>query len=345
MQNANEALAVVDRAHPPRMRAANAPAYKEWYHFNVIDAGQALDLIVNLSLAGDVRSTGHGRADVIALVHTGRNLWHGGIDSFEGTAAMISEDALDLFIGRSGVRFRGGRYELKIELRDGELVGDIHLTPRSEPMMVWNDTPIGNGSINWLIVPHLDASGRLHAGHRSFQFSRSYGYHDHNWGHWRWGEDFAWTWGFAADVPSGNGSPVTTLVFDRTSDRSDAAAIEQTLALWRDGKLVKLFVRRMLRAKKEGRFAGVIRRIPGAMNLVSPGRVLNVPSALRVSARDHDDWLDCDYRVDAALQIAIPSEFGFGVTGLNETFGTMRVHGVIGGAAISYEARACFEFL
>jgi len=51
------------------------------------------------------------------------------------------------------------------------------------------------------------------------------------------------------------------------------------------------------------------------------------------------------YRVDAALQVCVPSEQGFGHVELNETLGTLEVRGVIGGTDVEFSARASFEFL
>jgi hypothetical protein len=345
METLYGALGIVDRAHRPHAGAANAAAYKEWYHFNVMDPGQRVDLIVNLSLAGDVLSIGRGRTDVIALAHVGGNVWHGGIDSFEGTAAHVAERELDIRVGDSSVVCREGLYHVSVAMRDRDLATQLRLAPHSEPMLVWNDTPIGSGSINWLIVPHLLARGDLRAGDREIVFDGACAYHDHNWGHWRWGEDLAWTWGFATEMSKDVHAGRAVVVFDRTSDRTDTTAVEQTLAVWQQEKLTKLFVRRMLRARRSGRFGERIRRVPGAMNLVASGKVLDVPAALEVSARDGEDWIDAVYHVEAAVQIAIPSEFGFGVVGLNETFGMMTIEGMIGGAPLAYQARACFEFM
>ena len=64
-----------------------------------------------------------------------------------------------------------------------------------------------------------------------------------------------------------------------------------------------------------------------------------------ISARDDADWLDVDYEVTAALQIAVPCETGFHVVGLNETFGKVQITGVVSGEEVNFSARCCFEFL
>lgn len=64
-----------------------------------------------------------------------------------------------------------------------------------------------------------------------------------------------------------------------------------------------------------------------------------------ISARDDSDWLDVQYEVTAALQIAVPCETGFHVVGLNETFGKVHIRGSLSGQAVNFTARCCFEFL
>jgi hypothetical protein len=212
-------------------------------------------------------------------------------------------------------------------------------------MLIWNDAPVGSGNLNWLIVPDLDASGHLTVAGATKPFHQVVAYHDHNWGHWKWGEDFGWDWGFATAPRPIHDAPALTVVFGRTASRNRAAIYEQTMAIWNNAELVKLFTRRQVRARREGCYAGDIPRLPGAARLIDQGRVLNVPAHYYVSARDDGDWLDIEYRIESALQIAVPTDFGFGLVDLNETFGSTRIRGEIGGLSVDFVTRACFEFM
>jgi hypothetical protein len=345
MPASKDVLGLIDRVHLPEAGALDRASFKEWYHFNLLDAASGMDVIANVSLAGDVTRAGAARADVIALCHLAGQGWFGTIDSYDAAAAAIDPARLHIALGPNRIAYGDGAYRLSIRLRDEPFLLEAQLQPRTEPMLIWNDTPIGSGRLNWLVVPHLEAAGRLTVGGASRIFDGICAYHDHNWGHWRWGDDFGWEWGFATGRPAGDAARATTVVFDRTSNRAGEAALEQTLVVWAGGAIAKLFTRRMIRARRIGRYAGTVPRVPGAASLIDSGQVLNIPAQYVISARDGSDWLDMAYRIDAGLQVSVPTDFGFGLIGLNETFGDCEITGEIGGVAIGFQARACFEFM
>lgn len=345
MPTSDEALGIVDRPHLPRPDAPNREDFKEWYHFNVVDPAQGTDIIINLSLAGDVTRAGHGKADVIALCHQAPHGWSGTIDTYDGSAGEFRGDRLDMAIGPNRLAFIDGVYRLSIQLRDQPFIFEAQFVPRSEPLMIWNDTPLGSGRLNWLVVPRLVASGRLSLAGQTYLFEGVPAYHDHNWGAWKWGDDFSWDWGFAISPDDDSRDDAFTVVFDRTANRTGNMVFEQTLAIWRRTALAKLFTRQMIRVERSGRLTTHIPRIPGAIRLIETGQVLNIPALYRISARDESDWLDFEYRPDAGLQIGVPKDYGFGLMGLNETFGNWIARGEVGGESVSFAARACLESL
>jgi hypothetical protein len=338
-------LGVIDRPHLPPPADPQRQWFKEWYHFNVLDAA-GIGIVVNISLAGDVTLAGQGRADLIALVHRRGSGWTGDIETFDAAAVELDRRRLSLKVADAmTLDYADGAFRLDLRRQASGVTLRARLVPLVEAMLLWNDTPLGSGRLNWLIVPHLLADGELDIGGERHELHRACAYHDHNWGCWRWGDDFGWEWGFAADMSREPEEGRVTVVFDRTTDRLGSASFEHTLAVWRAERLARVFTRRMLRTRRSGRFDGEIPRRPGAARLVADGEVLTVPRRFEVSARDGEDWLDLSYTVGAALQVSVPSEYGFGLVGLNETFGDLRVQGALGGEAVDFEARACFEFL
>jgi hypothetical protein len=339
-------LDVLDRPHRPLPGSPELPTYKEWYHFNLLDDAAGIDTIVNLSLTGDPYRPDQGDANLIMLMHRRGQGWTGGLDQHDGLAAMLDDATTDIRIGRSRLVWENGAFALEAGLRDGSLTLDCRLVPMSEPMLIWKDTPIGSGRLNWLILPWLEAAGRLSIAGAAHEFEAVRAYHDHNWGHWRWGENFGWDWGFSARLGRAPDGEFVTIVYDRTTDRQRSLVQEHTLALWKGGALLKLFTRRSLDQVRSGRFAGEpVVRIPGAMNLANPGLVLSVPARIGITAKDGTDWLEAEYRVEAARQVAIPADLGFGTVELNETFGRITVAGHVDGLPIGLDGRACFEFV
>jgi hypothetical protein len=345
MEKVKDILGFVDRAHLPLPGSRKRQSFKEWYHFNVLDPNQGVDIIFNFSLAGDVSRAGAAQADVIALCHLASGGWFGAIDRYDAAAAQVDPGRLQIELGPNRITYSDGAYHMTCRLRDEPFVLDARLSPRTTPMLIWNDTPVGSGSLNWLIVPDLQASGHLTVGETTKLFDRVAAYHDHNWGYWKWGEDFGWDWGFATAPRPAPDAPALTVVLGRTASRNGDAIYEQTMAIWNHAELVKLFTRRQVRARRDGRHIGDIPRLPGAARLIDQGRVLNVPAGYRVSARDDPDWLDIEYHIETALQISVPTDFGFGLVELNETFGTAEIRGEIRGLPVDFVARACFEFM
>lgn len=345
MRNLRELLGSIDRAHLPQPGSSKRQDFKEWYHFNIVDPDQGLDIIFNFSLAGDVTRAGAARADVIALCHLAGGGWFGAIDSYDGVAVEVASDRLMIALGPNSVTFADNAYHIAWRLQDESFVLDARLSPRVEPLLIWNETSVGSGSLNWLIVPDLEASGQLTVNGTTKSFHRIDSYHDHNWGCWKWGEDFGWDWGFATEPRPAPEAPALTLVFGRTTSRNGDTIYEQNLAVWNHAELAKFFTRRQVRARREGRHLGDIPRLPGAARLINQGRVLNVPARYRISARDDPDWLDIEYSVETALQISVPTDFGFGLVELNETFGMARIRGEVGGRPVAFMTRACFEFM
>ena len=335
-------LAVTDRLHPPEAGAPDAARYKEWQHFVVFD-GDERTIIVNLSVDGDVAG-GDGQAKVVLLAH-GPEGWSGGVDRYGAAEVALSPRSPALRVGRQRIGFRGGRYRVAAALRDRSAAIDATLTPASAPAMIWHDTPVGSGHVNWLIVPDLEVAGRARVPGWRGRVDGWRGYHDHNWGQWWWGEDFGWQWGVARG-PEGGGDPPLTVVYDRTSDRSGVLAKEHTLSVWSGAELVRVFTRETLRARSRGRYGGPpAPRVPGVMGLLAEGNASVVPGLLEAEAQDGDDHLALAFTPIDAIEVVVPSDLGSGAVRLVEVVGEMRVEGRVAGREVGFAARAVFEFM
>ncbi len=341
---AAEALGVIDRLHPPDPGAPDAGRYKEWHHFVLFDGGERT-VIVNLSVDGDPAGPG-GQAKVVLLAH-GPEGWSGGVDLYAGADAAVSARSAGLRVGRQRIGFRGGRYRVAAALRDGSLAVRADLTPAAEAAMIWHDTPVGSGYVNWLIVPDLAVEGRARLPGWRGALDGWRGYHDHNWGRWWWGEDFGWQWGVARE-PAGadGGGPGLTVVYDRTSDRGGVVAKEHTLSLWSGTDLVRVFARGDLQARMRGRFdGGPVRRVPGVMGLLAQGSASAVPRCVEVEAGDGTDRLALRFVPASVVEVVVPSEMGAGFVRLAEVVGEMRVEGRAAGRDVAFTAPAVFEFM
>ena len=347
MKHPAQALAILDRAHVPPPGHPDLPNYKEWWHINIIDESSGLDLVVNLSLQANVHRAGGGRAFRIVLAHETSYGWTQDFVLQDGAAARPghADLALDLDLGGASLAPQDQTLVLTLPPSPGTAIsGQITLTPRADPLMIWKNTRIGTGRINWFLVPRLQADGQLVVGGRPYVLTRAPAYHDHNWGAWVWGDNFGWDWGFCTDLaetPDG----MLSMVYDRTTDKNGLVSLEHSLALWLGARLTCFFSRPQLQVRPQGSFAGPVRRIPGLTGLIDPARPVGIPAALEMDARDGANWISARYVPEQALQIAIPASGHTGMAELNETLGLLVVAGQIGDQAFSTQRRACFEFL
>lgn len=342
--SAGMALAVADRLHPPEPGGPGAAMHKEWQHFVLFDGGERT-VIVNLSVDGDLSAPGRGQAKVVLLAH-GPEGWSGGVDLYAGAEARVSARSPDLRVGRERIAFRGGRYRVSAALRDRSIAVRAELTPAAAPAMIWHDTPVGSGHVNWLIVPDLAVAGTARLPGWRGPLDGWRGYHDHNWGRWWWGEDFGWQWGVAREATGPDDAPGLTVVYDRTSDRGGVVAKEHTLSVWSGAELVRVFTRGEVAARMRGRHdAGPVRRVPGVMGLLAQGSASAVPAVLEAEAGDGDDRLALRFTPLSAIEVVVPSDLGAGFVRLAEVVGEMEVSGRVAGRDAGFRARAVFEFM
>ncbi len=128
-------------------------------------------------------------------------------------------------------------YRVLVDLPERDLRGELHLTPASRPFVV-NNQPVGEGRLSWLFVPRLQAHGWFHIDGRDHRLDGEVAYHDHNWGRFRWGDDFGWEWGSV--LPASSEDP-WSFVFMRMTDRRRLRALSQALYVWRHDEPAAMF--------------------------------------------------------------------------------------------------------
>lgn len=316
--------------------ASPADDHKEWQHFLVHAPG--VELLVNFSAAAPTVAGGRPVARVIALAHT-QDGWLGAVEQVDAEAPA------------GGLRARFGACSLDVD-RDtyhlrfavGELRGDLELRAAAIPALSHNIALTASRRLSWLMLPRLVARGGLELAGRRLTFAAAPAYHDHNWGQFRWGDDFAWEWG--SGLPRDPACP-WSLIFVRMSDRARHRARTQGLMLWRGGEHCRFFRDDELRVHASGtaRIARV-HKLPAIMALLAPGAHTDVPEQLTITATGGGDHLTLELRPDALTQVLIPDELRpRGVVVLNEALGDIQVAGQIRGERVEMEGSGVFEFL
>jgi hypothetical protein len=315
---------------------------KEWHHFCVI--GEGVEVILNLNLCGDNRPAarpGEGLARLVLLAQAGE--WYGDVETFPTRDVLVRAGKVDLRFGHNWIRFKDGEFELSAALQNQPVSLHLQLRPAAYPLLMRSNTPIGAGQINWLVLPRLLASGTIIIGKQVFKLEGAPAYHDHNWGKWLWGHDFAWEWGFGLPL-----QPATpwSLVFDLTTNRRRTTTLELTLALWKGPRLERIFTQRDISIRRSGFLQQrPLLKVPRVMSLISPEQTSEVPLRLELEAVKGSDRLEVSFEAQSVAQIAIPNETDLGVTLINEVSGIVTVQGQVKGESVQFQGPGIFELL
>ena len=314
-----------DALRPPAPLDPTAPAYKDWFHVNVFDHVGGTVGLLNVSLhgpPGDARS----RAVGAALFDVPGSGWVGNLVVRAMDEAAIGTTSIGLDCIGLAVDHRTGTLSAAADLH-----GDrcrLRLTAKgSDALAVERPLPLGSGWISWYVAPRLQSTGSLRIGDASVPLDGASAYHDHNWGRWHWGDDFGWDWGSFATPPPG-----PTVVLARTADRSRRRPGPPTLLIVGEG-FQRRFGGRTIQIRQQGRLAGPLRRLPGAMAALRPDRASpSLPAHVRVVADDGMDRVELDFTARSAAQLVLADPIRRGHSFVHESTGTFTLAARVGGA-------------
>ena len=332
--------AVVERADFWRRSPATVggrAGHKEWQYFAILD--EDVSLVTTFSIM-DQNGLRTGEAlevpHVTALVRTQDGEWTGSVGS---SAATLTAGAIDASFGESRLSFHDDGYHISLGSSCAARAR-VHLRPFARPAIT-RSVPLGNEApMQWLVVPRLDASVEIDVGGRRYLVDRAPAYHDHNWGRFAWGGDFAWEWAIILGQPA-----PFSLVYYRITDRGRHSVLAQGLLAWHRHRHRRTFRDVDLRVRTSGRLetAGCL-RVPTVMSLAYPGGAADIPSHLEIEARSGADALDVSVDLSDCAQIAVPNDTDDGATVMSECHGRARLSGRLNGEVVAAGCRTLVEF-
>jgi hypothetical protein len=311
---------------------------KEWLHFCI--ATPELCALINFSISE--HKEGGESARITCVVADDR--WHGDVDTVAAERVRIRPGRIDLAFGESYVRLSDdGLLLVRVVMPRRKLSLDLSFKPASLPLLV-NNVPAGSDAhIHWFVVPRLVATGEIRTGERCHLVEGVPAYHDHNWGTFGWGGDFAWIWGFAHPVAPE--SP-WSLTFDRFMNRARTVDRARALMVWRDGREHRLFRDRDVVIESQGiRRGKPMLRVPRPLALLLSGSAADVPERFVIRARGRNDAVDVTVDVDDACQILVPDDHGTGLTVITEARCRVTMEGRVRGESVVLEGTGVFELL
>jgi hypothetical protein len=339
----DEAIARTDYVRRSPAHFGGPAGHKEWLHFCILAPG--LDLLINFSFCDDVRPDVERHTEVarlIVLVRQGG--WDGDIDAFADDEVRAAPAGIDVVCGENVLQFRDGAYRVRIRLRERPIAADLVLRPLTMPGRAPN-IPLRDGPpLHWVVTPRCTAEGTVTVGRREMRLSGAMAYHDHNFGLFRWGQDFSWRWAFA--LPVDYDEP-WSFAFASLAERTRNHVLSQGAFVWRGAHRQRTFRDHDVVMSQSPGFLALQRvfKIPRVMALVSPDVPTDVPSHVDFHAEVEGDWVDYHFEPESLGQVLIPNERDLGFTALNEATGRSHIHGKIRGERFSSECRSVFEFL
>jgi hypothetical protein len=337
------ARAVANRDHFRRpWRGQNPGTHKEWLHFAIYGAN--VDVLVNFSVVDDTRARaplGSELARITCLVR--ERAWEGDVDLWPSHEVVVTGGHIGLEFGPNHVRFIDGAYHIRAALQRRPVELELVLEPLVYPTEANNIDVEDGAPINWMVLPRLRASGVVRVAGRSHAIVDAPAYHDHNWGNFEWGRDFAWEWGYA--LPREASTP-WSLVLVRLTDRGHRSSLMQGIFLWMGERKERVFRDDEVTIRHEGLLRpSSVFKIPRVMGLLSPGTATDVPQRLLVEGRSGDDFVRFEFTSEEVAQVVIPNDIDLGFTVINEVSGSARMEGVVRGRTIDVNGRSMCEFL
>ncbi|HEX8821059.1 MAG TPA: hypothetical protein VF794_14115 [Archangium sp.] len=336
-------LAGTDYFRRSPSRLGGRGEHKEWQHFIVHAEG--VDLLINFSLVDEPQP---GRllpvevARLIVLAH-GEG-WDGDVERFEEVEVRVEAGRMEARFGHNTLRFEEGVWRLSMALRERPVSAELELVPLTLPVLSSRHRLAPERPISWLFLPRLEARGTLTVGGRTVRVEGASAYHDHNWGHFRWGDDFSWEWG---SVLPGQASSPWSAVLVRMADRGRTAARYQALFLWYGGEPLRVFRDEELHVSAPCCFQpGRSFSLPRPLALLAPGSAADLPRRLEVRARGRGDELVLTFVPERAARLLLPAEGSLErLTTIHEVLGPVSLHGRVRGESVDLEGPGVFEFV
>lgn len=326
-----------DGLHLPSRGDPSRALYKEWLHVNVIDHEAGVVGLVNASL--------HGDPDDPRSMATGAALLH--IDGVGWVGNAATRSFADARFGTSSITLRD--VGIVVEPHRGRVLAaasmplhrfslELEMNAEARPFSFPDPSPFGSGWMSWYGVPRLSVRGRATFDSREISLDHAAGYHDHNWGRFRWGDDARWEWGVMLAVDG------SSFVFSRATTRDLRQVTSGPLLIADTPAGRRMFGGPAVVFIADERFEEPLRRIPGGLAALHQDRLQPpLPRRVVIRAGDGIDHVTIELAFEAAVQIitadsAEPS-YGF----VHELSGAFEATGIIGGGAISTSGLAAYE--
>jgi hypothetical protein len=331
----------IDYLHPPTIYDDQINAYKEWQHFNVFDKKTNLFLLLNFAVIGNPYDIKHGIIARIAVVKNPDNKIFCAIEPENIDSLKFSYLSPEIKFKGISTTFKKNTYEVFLKMDTIPVVTDLQFQISSQPLTSYTK-PFGSGFLGWTVFPRMIVNGWVTIEGKEYQIKNCYGYHDHDWGRYQWGERIGWEWGiFAEDNESG-----FTLLFDRRTDGIRGIIFEEILTIYQDKKLLTTFSKNNLAVKFFGNFEGKKITVPGLLRLIHQEASSHIPEKIIITAiKSKREKIVISFKPESVVQIIVPNHGGDGESQLNQMLGDIKIKSSMSSVDFSNNMRGYMELV
>ena len=334
-------LTEIDSLHPPDITDPRILMYNEWHYFNVVDEEQNLSVVTALRLSGDIYDPRNSSAIVMLGYSTPGGINMSG-DFYPITQAQYSNETPDLQISSSTVMLTEEGYHVHVESANNQAVFDARFKPATGPAPVFTISYNPYQTINWLgASPKMKVTGKLTINkgmpeEKTYTLKNTRGYHDHNWGFWRWDGDVGWDWGQTTETKNhleGNDLGKYTLCFGNVTNNNHTVSRGAVLNVMKNKKIIGTFKNETIHIQHYS----MIAPIPELPNN-------SFPWVTVITADSGENSMSITFNTEyfAPLPIEVGTNKYLVIW---ELTGTYHVSGYIDGKHVSYTSKGFLEYV
>ena len=316
-------------------------SYKEWQHFNVFDNKTGLFALINYVVSGNIYNINKGIVAKVALIRDPKGLIYSAIEPHNTKELNISYLGPNIQFNGASITYNNYSYRVSLIMDTIPIKADLDFKIASQPLTSMTK-PFGSGFLGWTAFCKMKVNGSITIADTIYTIKNSYGYHDHDWGRYSWGEKVGWEWGiFGDDDPSG-----ITILFDRRTDGIRGNIRDKVLLVYKGSYLKVNIQDNNLNVNLQGRFEGKKIVVPGLMGILHPEKGSSLPKKIIIKGfTSTKEMIRIEYTPEVIIQFILPNFKGKGESQINEMLGKIKIEHSLSEIKLSTNMRGCMEMV
>ena len=269
-----------DSLNPPTLFDPKISLYKEWHHFNLFDAKNKIFGLFNFAIDGNPYDKNKRILTKNIIIRDGKGKYYTNIEAIQSDSFNISHLYPDLGYDDVSITYHDGLYNVDFVMNTMPISGKLKFQVACDPISTITK-PFGSGYLGWTAIPRVRINGNLTINEINYKIKNALGYHDHDWGRFKWGERVGWIWALFLE----NKYNGITFLIDVRTNGIGGKQFEKFFYIYKNGKIDKMFSGADINIKLHGNFNGKKITIPGIERLLHPEISSEIPAKIIFEAQ------------------------------------------------------------